>query len=84
MTSQLVWTGAVFAVLLAVLIARAIWRLARWHRGVSSEERRLRDDPRFAELWVRQFRSHAPPADEGAAPQAPIPGDDGARPAPPG
>lgn len=52
----LIWTGAVLGLLALLILTRSLWRLRRARRGLTSEERRLRDDPRFAEMWVKQYR----------------------------
>lgn len=49
-------------------VMRAI-RLGRHGFGVGAEDRRLRDDPRFTDAWVKQFRP-GPPADRQEPPPA--------------
>ena len=73
----LIWSGEVIALF---VLAGLLWRA---RRGPSSEERRLRDDPRFAEMWVKQYqprgdvpavperdRMDRPDGVDGGAPQA--------------
>ena len=67
----LVWSGIAFALLVLVVVVRGLWRLRRWRRGMTAEERRLRDDPRFAEMWVKQYRPEA--ASESSSPESSSP-----------
>ena len=61
--------GLVVAVWAVARFARA-WRLGRAGFGVDSEDRRLRDDPRFTDAWVRQLRNDAPSRGPGDPPAA--------------
>lgn len=56
MLTGLVWSGVALVVLALFVVLRALIRLRRWGRRLSSEERRLRDDPRFTEMWVKQYQ----------------------------
>jgi hypothetical protein len=40
-------------------------RLRKRGFGVHAEDRRLRDDPRFTEIWVQQYRKEPPPEEKG-------------------
>ena len=71
MTLALLTFGSIAAIVLAWVLARLLraQRLGRAGFDVDSEDRRLRDDPRFAEAWVRQLRSDPPqPGDERSEP----------------
>lgn len=76
MTVPLEWVGWVLILIVAlvgVAVLRGVRRARRGGFGVADEERRLRDDPRFAEDWVRQVR---PPDAPGGTDDG---GDDGPR-----
>jgi hypothetical protein len=61
---------ALFAMIALIIVLWATLRLLRAARlrrrgfGVDAEDRRLRADPRFTEMWVQQYRPETPPAAE--------------------
>ena len=67
MTGALVLLATITVVVTFWVIFRIV-RVRRRHRagfGIGDEERRLRDDPRFTELWVKQLPKNEPPAGSG-------------------
>jgi len=55
--------GLVAVAVISIWAAARLIRARRLHRrglGLTSEDRRLRDDPRFTELWVRQLKEDPP------------------------
>lgn len=71
------WIGVIAIAVFGMSLLRAVRRTKKGGFDVHAEERRLRDDPRFASERVKQMAG-AVPADPGAT------GGDPAAPAPPG
>lgn len=55
------WIGVLAIAVIGLSILRAVRRMRRGGLGVHAEERRLRDDPRFAGERVQQMASSMEP-----------------------
>ena len=69
MTSAIVLLVAIALIIVAWAAARLLRAMRLGRRGfdIGSEDRRLREDPRFMEIQAQQYRRELPP-DEGKSP----------------